>query len=172
MPQATKLESLLGLLSERGVECVVVGGTAAVLQGAPVQTFDLDIVHRRSRENVERLLGALGEIHAHARVQPERKVAPRAEHLLGVGQVLLVTDLGPLDVLCTLEEGQGYEEILPDCVVMEVGDLRVQVLRLARLIQAKRASNRPKDRAVLPLLEATLEESEASGTKKVERDED
>jgi hypothetical protein len=33
------------------VEFIVVGGVAAVLQGAPVVTFDLDILHRRTPEN-------------------------------------------------------------------------------------------------------------------------
>jgi len=41
------------------VETIVVGGVAAVLQGAPIATFDLDLVHRRSEENVARLQDAL-----------------------------------------------------------------------------------------------------------------
>lgn len=39
-------------LREAGVEFVVVGGEAAVLQGAMIFTQDLDIVHRRTPENV------------------------------------------------------------------------------------------------------------------------
>jgi hypothetical protein len=45
---------LLALL-DAGVEFIVVGGTAAVIMGAPVVTFDIDIVHRRTPENVDRL---------------------------------------------------------------------------------------------------------------------
>jgi hypothetical protein len=49
---------LLSVLNEHAVEYFIVGALAAVLQGAPVVTFDVDIVHRRSPENVTRLLTA------------------------------------------------------------------------------------------------------------------
>jgi len=37
--------SLLRILAEHGVDFVVVGGVGAILQGATLSTFDLDIVH-------------------------------------------------------------------------------------------------------------------------------
>jgi hypothetical protein len=58
---------LLRALSEAEVEYIVVGGVAAVLLGAPVTTFDLDVVHRRDAANVERLQKVLAEIDAHYR---------------------------------------------------------------------------------------------------------
>ena len=56
---APDLLTLLGVLLEHQVELIVVGGVAAVLQGVPVTTVDLDVVHLRSVANVERLLQAL-----------------------------------------------------------------------------------------------------------------
>lgn len=47
---------LLRVLADGEVRFIVVGGIAAVAQGAPVVTFDVDIVHERSPENVRRLL--------------------------------------------------------------------------------------------------------------------
>jgi hypothetical protein len=48
------LESLLATLATSDVEFIVVGMLAAVAQGAPVTTHDLDIVHRRTpRERLE-----------------------------------------------------------------------------------------------------------------------
>jgi len=44
---------------ESGVDFIIVGGVSAVLQGAPVTTFDLDLVHSREAENITRLLSAL-----------------------------------------------------------------------------------------------------------------
>lgn len=35
------------MLAGHGVDFIVVGGVAAVLGGAPISTFDLDIVHAR-----------------------------------------------------------------------------------------------------------------------------
>lgn len=47
-------EILKRLVDER-VEVIVVGMTAGVIQGVPTTTWDLDVVHRRSPENVQRL---------------------------------------------------------------------------------------------------------------------
>ncbi len=49
---------MLRTLAERRVDLIVAGGVCAVLHGAPLTTFDLDIVHSRHSENVERLLVA------------------------------------------------------------------------------------------------------------------
>ena len=47
-PRVSDLSALLKGLNEAGVEFVLVGGVAAVAQGVPVTTFDLDIVHRQT----------------------------------------------------------------------------------------------------------------------------
>jgi len=47
--QRPKLIEILSTLGEEGVEYVLVGGLSAVAQGAPVVTFDADIVHLRKR---------------------------------------------------------------------------------------------------------------------------
>ncbi len=56
-PSAADLPALLATLCDAGVEFIIVGGAAAVIQGAPITTNDLDIVHRRTPENVARLRG-------------------------------------------------------------------------------------------------------------------
>lgn len=59
MPRTPGIESLLEALLAGDVEFIVVGGAAGLLQGAPLATHDLDIVHRRTEENVARLLAEL-----------------------------------------------------------------------------------------------------------------
>jgi len=66
-PRDADIESLLRALLDGGVELIVVGGVAAVLHGAPTTTRDLDIVHRRTPENIERLLAVLGALDATVR---------------------------------------------------------------------------------------------------------
>ncbi len=44
MPAPTKIAELLGVLARHQVDFIVVGGVA-VIQGAPVTTFDLGVVH-------------------------------------------------------------------------------------------------------------------------------
>jgi hypothetical protein len=158
-PNAADLDALLLELTSAGVEFVIVGGVAAVLQGAPVTTLDLDIVHRRTPENVERLLGVLRRLDAVMRYDlANRGLRPTAEMLSGRGQLNLSTSLGPLDPLCELHEGQGYEELLAHADLVTDDGLSLHVLNLPTLIEIKVRAGRAKDRLMLPVLIATLEE--------------
>jgi hypothetical protein len=145
------------VLARQGVEYVLVGGVAAVLHGAPVLTFDMDILPRRTPENVARLLQALESLDARFRGDP-RDLRPNASHLLGAGHALFKTRLGPLDVLGSLAGGVTYDDVVERSIVMTLEGFTVRVLSLPDLIAAKEGAARPKDLAVLPLLRATLTE--------------
>lgn len=148
--------TLIGSLARASIEFIVVEGTAGVLHGAPITTEDLDIVHRRTSENLDRLQRWLAAHGAYHRFDlSNRRLPPARESLAGSGHVNLMTDLGMLDILCELGPGEGYEELLGDTELF--GALRV--LSLPRLIAVKRAAGRAKDRAVLPVLIATLDEA-------------
>ena len=56
--------ALLQALLDAGVEFVVVGGVAATLNGVPINTFDVDVAHRRTEENVDRLMSVLDALDA------------------------------------------------------------------------------------------------------------
>jgi hypothetical protein len=81
----------------------VVGGTSAVLHGAPVTTLDLDIVPEQSPENVRRLADVLDDVDVRIRDRAGRDLRPDETLLAGPGQLLLTTHLVPLDVLCRLQ---------------------------------------------------------------------
>ena len=65
--------SLLAELASSGCEFVLVGGLAAVAQGAPVTTFDVDIVHARTADNVDGLLAFLATMRAAAGARGPRR---------------------------------------------------------------------------------------------------
>jgi hypothetical protein len=157
---------MLRELTEIGVEFVLVGGAAAVVQDVPMLTDDVDIVHRRAPENVARLLPWLLAHRAYNRSDlANRRLPPTEGALSGHGHVLLQTDLGKLDVLCELGEGDGYEQLLPDTTIVSNGEITLRVLGLPRLIAEKTRAGRPKDKAVLPVLIATLEEQRRGGAR-------
>jgi len=149
---------ILSVLVAHEVEFAIVGGDCAVLHGAPVTTFDLDIVHARSPENLARLTKALEELDAIYRHQFGRRIHPDASHLAGPGHQLLSTNMGQLDVLGTIGENEGYTELLEHMVEFEVRGMTLKVLDLPKLIEVKTAANRDKDRMVLPTLHQTLAE--------------
>jgi len=151
--------SALLALREADVDFLVVGGLAAVLNGAPVNTFDLDIVHSREPSNTARFLQVLETLDAVFRLQPERRLRPNASHLASSGHLNLITRCGPLDVLGTIGRNLDYRDLLPHTVELEIGrGLRVRVLDLETLISLKETLAGEKDLAVLPILRRTLDE--------------
>jgi hypothetical protein len=138
-----------------------VGLLAAVAQGAPVTTHDVDIVHRRTPENVSRLVDVLvNQLDARYRRSDHQVLRPTAEILSGPGHSLLQTRLGPLDVLGAIEGGRDYEALLPHARRIELQGHAIHVLDLAMIVELKRNSMRAKDQLVLPILEATLRRRE------------
>ncbi len=154
--RSVKFLGLLRTLLRHGVEFFVVGGVAAQLEGAPIVTFDLDVLFDKSPENLSRLLAALREINARYRDPAGRHIEPDLEKLATMRLHLLVTDLGPLDVLGSIGDGLGYQDLVDRTVVFELGEERVLVLELAAVIETKEQANRDKDRAMLPVLRQTL----------------
>lgn len=69
----------------------------------------------------------------------------------------LVTDLGDLDLLGEIVGGGTYENLLPDCLTIELFGVACQCLGLERLIEVKRAAGRPKDLEAIAELETILE---------------
>jgi len=157
MKRARFVDTLL-LLARHGVEFIIVGMTAGVLQGVPLTTLDIDIVHRRTPENIAKLRAALAELQATYRGDP-RNLSPSESHLAGPGHQLLTTVNGDLDCLGTVDDGKRYEDLLAFSKELSVGDnVVVRVLELSMLLEVKRRAGRPKDLAVIPFLEATLDE--------------
>lgn len=155
--ESPKYRQILQTLLEHKVDFIVIGGVSAVLHGAPIITYDLDIVHSRATENVSRLLTALQKLDAVFRDLANRRIVPTASHVSGPGQCLLNTRSGPLDLLGTLHDGRGYDDLIGDtfCLTTPEGET-LRVLNLASLIAIKEAAGRDKDRLVLPILRQAL----------------
>jgi predicted nucleotidyltransferase len=152
------LEVILRAL--RDVEFILVGGVAAAVQGAPVVTQDVDILYRIEPSNLRRLEAALLALDAVARDDP-RRLRFGLSHLETKGHKLTLTRVGALDVLGSINQEQLlFEDLLPHTDLMDFDGLAIRVLRLAKLIELKRMLGRPKDLAIMPLLEATLREKE------------
>jgi hypothetical protein len=155
--QPSGLTTLLAELAASGVQFVLVGGLAAVAQGAPVTTFDVDIVHARTPDNLDRLMAFLGRVNARYRGRPGgQPLAPSRAALAGPGHSLFMTDLGPLDVLGTIEDDLAFDDLRPDSVEISLQGHPVHVLALATIVRHKRASSHPKDQQILPILEEAL----------------
>jgi argininosuccinate lyase len=151
---------ILNILSKHKVDFIIVGGVCAVLHGAPVTTFDLDLVHSRSPENLARLISALKELDAYYRGRGDQRLTPELSHLSSSGHQLLMTKVGPLDLLGTIGTGRSYNDLLQHTIELEVSDLRLWILDLETLIKVKKETISEKDKVIIPILQRTLEEKQ------------
>lgn len=160
MPASGSLDfaAILQVLARHAVDFIVVGGVAGAVHGSPLATFDLDVVHSTRPENIDRLLAALEELDAYYRIQPDLRLRPAASRLSSPGHQLLLTRFGPLDLLGRIGEGQGYDELVPESVKVEIGGALIRVLSLEALIAIKESMPDAKDRIALAVLRRILEE--------------
>ena len=154
------LGALIEGLTSAGVEFIIVGGLAAVVQGAPVTTMDVDIVHKQSDENIARLFKFLQSVETVYRRPDDKLIEPDKNDFTGKGHVLLDTRLGPLDVLSVIEEGNGYEELLSHTAEVEFKGRLVRVLSLEKMIDLKERSTDPLVKRHLPILKEVFRQLE------------
>jgi hypothetical protein len=151
---------LLGTLHRHGVQFIVVGGIAAIAQGSPLPTEDLDVTPARSLENLERLARALVELDATLRVPHGPGVPFQIDaRFLAEGQAWTFdTRLGSLELVVVPAGTNGYEDLDADAMDVALGEkVVVRVASLRDVIRMKEASGRAKDLAALPALYRTLD---------------
>lgn len=152
-------EALVRLLTHGNVEFIMVGGAAATVHGSARLTQDLDIVYRRTPENIDRLATCLQPHHPYLRGAPPGLPFKFDTHTIQRGfNFTLTTALGSIDLLGEITGGGDYEELLPYSVEVELFGVKCRCLGLRRLIEVKRAAGRPRDLEVVAELEALLEE--------------
>ena len=133
------LESLL----RHKIRFLVVGLSAAALQGAPVVTEDVDLWFDDLSD--PKLTRALIEVGA-AYIPPFGFNPPM---LGGPGSE-------PFDVVIRMDGLGKFSDEWKRAVEIEVGKLRLKVLPLERILASEQAANRPKDQRVIPVLQNAL----------------
>jgi hypothetical protein len=154
----TSFIRILETLRRHRVRFILVGGVAAVVEGAPVATFDVDIVPQRTPTNIRHLVTALTALKAHYRERPDRRLVPSPDSLAGEGHHLLATALGPLDVLGVIGRDRDFDALLSRSQRRKLGESFVLVLDLETQIAIKEELGRAKDLLALPVLRGTLAE--------------
>jgi len=148
------LNEIARALEECGLEAVLVGNAAAALQGAPVTTLDFDFMFRKSPSNLRKLKSLARQLSGSI-LTPYYPSSNLYR--------LMVEDRGiQLDFMSTLHGIRSFEGLRSRATKAEFGGHSLWVADLRDIIRSKRALARPKDRAVLEILERTLREKERS----------
>jgi predicted nucleotidyltransferase len=155
----TDFPALIRLFAQGGVEFIIVGGMAATAHGSARLTQDLDLVYRRTPDNIARLAAALAPHAPYLRGAPRGLPFRFDEATIQRGlNFTLTTSFGDVDLLGEITGGGGYDDLLPDTVRLQLFGVECLCLGLERLIHVKRAAGRPKDLEAVAELEAILEE--------------
>ena len=121
---------------------LVIGLSAAVLEGAPVATQDIDVwLEQIDHRVAQAAADAEGFWISGFGVQPPAFGGAELERI---------------DVVLTAHGLNDFTTEYQGAVVREVDGIPLHVLPLERVIASKRATRRPKDLAALPALEATM----------------
>jgi len=136
-------EALIAALNAHEVKYVIVGGFAAVLQGARYITQDVDFCYARDAENLSRLLQALEPFHPVIRTNPN--VPFNLPTLQEHPNFTLETEVGELDLLAAIDGLGDYSEVASHADLFQVRGQSCQVLSLEGLIRAKSVLQRRKD---------------------------
>jgi len=148
----TKFEDLIPVLAAADVEFILVGGLAAIVHSSSRATYDVDVVYRRSPENMERLCRTLAPHSPRLRGAPPGLPFVLDEKTMAFGlNFTLSTDLGDLDLFGEIPGGGNYDELLSGTEEREIFGHACRVVSLDTLLRLKRSTGRAKD------LEATAE---------------
>lgn len=80
---------IVRLLSAADVEFILIGGLAAAVHGSPRVTQEIDIVYRRSDQNLARVVNALAPYHPYLRGAPRGWPFRRMSRPLSADAILL-----------------------------------------------------------------------------------
>ena len=141
-------------LQRVSLEAVLIGNAAAALQGAPVTTIDFDFLFRKTARNlqkVKRFADGLGAVV----LRPYYPVSD-------LFRVVRDDDGVQVDFMGTIHGIRSFAGVRDRASAVVLEDVTIRVASLEDIIRSKRAARRPRDLAVLDILEKSLEEARQS----------
>jgi nucleotidyltransferase DUF2204 len=148
------LGKLAAALRSVGIEAIIVGNTASILNDAPVLTQDVDLLVRDTPLNRRKLKKLAAELGGTGPA-PITKLTT-IEHIFGTRV--------PIDILFDKMIGtKDFASVRSHARQVAVGTDVLTVASLEDVIKSKKAAGRAKDLAVMPILETTLAARRARG---------
>ncbi|SRR5260370_28094560 len=147
---ATEIVARIARTMERhGLEAVLIGNAGAAIHGAPVTTVDIDFLYRRTPANLRKLKRIAKDLRAtlFAPFYPASTIL----RMMNDDETLQV------DFMDQVSGVKSFEGLRKRACRVKISGVSLLVADLADIIKMKRSANRPKDKAVLEILDMTLE---------------
>jgi hypothetical protein len=140
----TEKEALfLRELRKQKVEFIIVGLSAAALQGVPVVTQDVDLWFEDLNDpGLKKVLKKVGAAYVPPSAHNPPMFAGDAVNLF--------------DIVVHMHGLESFEQEKKNTLTIDLGKIKVLVLSLERIIKSKKATGRQKDKIVLPVLKDAL----------------
>jgi predicted nucleotidyltransferase len=136
-------------LKKQKIPFIVVGLSAAALQGASVVTQDVDLwFGNLSNPKIAKAIQKCGGFYVPPMM--EMQTPPR----------FAGDDFETLDIVTTMDGLHDFKKEYADAFEMIVEGVRLKVLPLKRIIVSKKKAGRQKDKIVMPALQAALAAAE------------
>ena len=143
------------------LEAVLIGNAAAALQGAPVTTVDVDFMFRKTPANMTKLKAFARDLNA---------VILRPYYPASSLFRVVNDDQGlQVDFMEAIHGVRSFASLRARAQALNVEGRELWVASLRDIIASKKAAKRPRDLAVLDLLETTLREKEKIQANKTPR---
>ena len=154
MDAETLLGSVTAALAAVRLEAILIGNAAAAIQGAPVTTVDFDFMFRATPVNLAKLKKFAVHLDA---------VILRPYYPMSALYRVMNDDRGlQADFMPAIHGVKSFNSLRSRAEKIELGGHDLWIANLADIIASKRAAARPRDKAVLEILEKTLSEKSKS----------
>jgi hypothetical protein len=150
------LEQIAAALSKCRLEAILIGNAGAAIQGAPVTTLDFDFMFRKTPANLRKLKRLADDL---------KGCVLRPYYPMSGLYRLTVDECGlQLDFMSRIHGVRSFESLRSRASEVRFGGHRLLVASLQDIVASKRAADRPRDKAVLEVLDRTLHEKNKSKT--------
>lgn len=150
MNAAPLLNSIVAALTGAQLEAILIGNAAAAIQGAPVTTVDFDFMFRDTPINLAKLKRFASRLDA---------IILRPYYPISKLYRVMNDEIGlQADFMPVIHGVKSFNSLRSRAQSVEIAGRPLLIADLSDIIASKRAAGRPRDKAVLEILEATLRE--------------
>ena len=133
------------------LDAVMIGNAAAVLHGAPVTTLDIDFMLKQTDENYRKLALLAQQMDC-------KFIEMKLQDDNYMYRLERRADSSYIDFLFVAAGIESFEALKQRGMDVSFGEHPLRIASLEDILASKRTAGRPKDLAVLPILEMTLDE--------------